>query len=174
MSTTLLYALVMAIAQIVVSLISFFLGYQTDKINSGTWFGFVPLVVSIVILVLGIKAVREEQEGKYLTFGKGVSTGVLIALYSGLIGAVYTYIHFAYVNPNYADYVIEASRAKWAAAGMSDSSMEGAEKGVRMFTKPAILCVFSLILSVLFGLIISLIASAFLKRNPPEDGRVSA
>ncbi len=174
MSTTLLYALIMAIAQIVVSLISFFLGYQTDKINSGAWFGIIPAVVSIVILVLGIKAVREEQEGKYLSYGKGVGTGVLISLYAGLIGAIYAYIHFTYVNPNFPDYLIEASRIKWAAAGMQESQMEGAEKGVRMFTKPVIQAVLNPLFSVFFGLIFSLIIAAFLKRNPPEDGKVVA
>lgn len=174
MSTTLLYALVMAVAQIVVTFISFFLGYQTDKINSGAWFGFVPLLVSIVVLIFGIKAVREEQEGKYLSYGKGVGTGVLISLYSSLILAVYTFIHFSYVNPDFADHLVEASRVKWAAAGLSSSNMEGAEKGVRMFTKPVIQAAFSLVGGVVFGLILSLVISAFLKRNPPEDGRVTA
>lgn len=173
MSTTLLYALVMAIAQIVVVLIGFFLGYQTDKMNSGAWFGFVPLVVSIVILILGIKAVREEQEGKYLTYGKGVGTGVLIALYSGLIGAVYTYIHFTYVNPNFSEYLIESSRVAGAAAGMQESQMEGTEKITRMMTKPWVQSLFGLLLGIFISLILSLIISAFLKRNPPEDGKVS-
>jgi Protein of unknown function (DUF4199) len=173
MSTTLLYALVMAIAQIVVTLLQFFLGYQTDKISSGTWFGFMPLVVSIVVLILGIKAVREEQDGKYLTYGKGVGTGVLISLYSSLIVAVYSYIHFTYVNPNFADYMIEVSRAKWAAAGMSESSMEGAEKFTRTIFKPIVQSVFGLLLGVLFGTILSVIIAAFLKRNPPENNQIS-
>lgn len=174
MSTTLLYALIMAIAQIVLTLISFFLGYQTDKINSGTWFGFMPLLVSIIILALGIKAVREEQEGRYLTFGKGVATGTLISLYSCLITAAYTYIHFTYVNPNFQDYLIEASRIKWAAAGINESQMEGMEKGVRMFTKPIIQTLVYPIMGMIFGVILSLIISAILKRNPPEEGRVTA
>ena len=79
MSTTLLYALIMAIAQIVVTLIAYFLGYQTDHMASGQWFSSIaPLVVLIVILTLGIKAVRDEQPGKGLSYGKGVGTGTLI------------------------------------------------------------------------------------------------
>lgn len=174
MSTTLLYALIMAIAQIVVTLISFFLGYQTDKISSGTWFGFMPLVVSIVVLILGIKAVREEQPGQYLTYGKGVRTGVLIALYSSLIGAVYTYIHFTYINPDFADHMIEVSRAKWAAAGMSESAMEGAEKFTRAIFRPLAQSILALVLGIVFGTILSLIISIFLKRNPPEGNEVTA
>jgi urea transporter len=164
----------MAIGQIVLTLIAFFLGYQTDKINQGTWFGFVPLIYAIAVYWLGQKAVREEDAGKYLTYGKGVSTGLMIAIYSGLIGAIYTYVHYSFVNPNFADYLIEASRTKWVAAGMSDTQMEGAEKGMRMFTKPAIQAVFFLIIGIVLGLIISLITAAFLRRTPPEEGQVAS
>ena len=174
MSTTFLYALILAIGQIVLALVGFFLGYQTDKINSGAWYGFMPLLLSIAVLWLGIRAVREEDSGKYLTFGKGVGTGLMVSLYAGLIGAVYTYVHFTFVNPNFADYLIEASRVKWAAAGMRDSQMEAGEKGVRMFTKPVIQSVFGLVITVVLGLIISLVSAAILKKNPPEEGKVVA
>jgi hypothetical protein len=174
MSTTLLYSLIMAIGQIVLTLVGYFLGYQTDKINQGSWFGVVPLVYAIVVYTLGIRAVREESPGKYLTYGKGVGTGMMIALYSGIIGSIYGYIHFAFVNPSFPDYLIEASRVKWAATGMSDARMEAMEKSVRMFTKPAVQAVFGFCMTLVFGLIISLITSAFQKRNPPEDGAVAA
>lgn len=174
MSTTFLYALIMAIGQIVLTLVGFFLGFQTDKINQGTWFGFVPLVYAIAVYWFALKAVRAEDAGKYLTYGKGVGTGVKIAVYSGLIGSIYAYVHFTFVNPNFTDYLIEASRVKWAAANLSDTQMEGAEKGMRMFTKPAIQACMGFIITVLLGLVISLIAAAILKRNPPEEGQVSA
>ena len=174
MSTTLLYALILAIGQILLALVGFFLGYQTEKISSGSWYGFMPLLLSLAILWLGIRAVREEDTGKYLTYGKGVSTGLMISLYAGLIGAIYTYVHFTFVNPNFPDFLIEASRAKWAAAGMNDSQMDGAEKGIRMFTKPAIQAVFGLVITVVLGLIISLIFAAILKRDPPNEGQVTA
>ena len=174
MSTTLLYALIMAIAQIVATLISYFLGYQTDNMASGRWFQVMPLVISIVILILGIKAVRDEQPGKGLSYGKGVGTGALITLYSCIIGSIYAYIHFTYVNPNFADYVVEFSRTQWAVAGKSEAQMEVAEKGVRWFTKPAIQAIASFIIGNIFGVILSLIIAAFLKREPAQTSNVTA
>ncbi|MEO6992168.1 MAG: DUF4199 domain-containing protein [Lacunisphaera sp.] len=172
MSTTLLYALVMAIAQIIVNLISFFLGYQTDKMSSGGWFGLVQIAVTILILVLGIKAVRDEQDGKYMTYGKGVGTGFVIVLYSTIIGIIYSYIHLTYINPSFPDYFVEASRAKWVAAGMSESAMENAEKGVRWFTRPLIWSAFGAIFNLIIGTVVSLLIAIFLKRNPPDGDRV--
>ena len=174
MSTTLLYALVMAVAQIVVSLISFFLGYQSDKISSGGWFAFVQVAVTIAILIFGIIAVRDEREGNYLSYGKCVGTGFLIVLYSTVIVAIYTYIYLIYINPSFPDFFVGASRAKWIADGMTETKMETAEKGVRWLTKPPIWTAIGTAYNIVIGTVLSLIISAFLKRNPPEDGRISA
>ena len=169
MNIPLLYALIMAIGQIALTLVSFFLGYQTEQINQGTWFGFIPLIYGIAVYWFSLKAVREENAGQYLTYGQGVGAGKLVALYSGLLGSLYTYIHFTWVNPNFTDYLIEASRVKWAAANLSEAQMEGAEKGVRMFTRPALQAGFGFVATLVIGLIIALILAAFLKRNPPEE-----
>jgi hypothetical protein len=133
----------------------------------GRWIAsLLPLVVTIVVMWLRIKAVREEAQDKSLGYGKGVGTGVLIALYSGLIGAIYIFIHYTFINPSFADYAIDMLRQQWAAKGMSDSQIEVAEKFMRFVYKPAVLAILGVILSPLFGLVISLILSAFLKRKP--------
>jgi hypothetical protein len=175
MSTTLLYALILAISQIVVTLISYFLGYQTDHIASGRWFSsIVPLVVLIVVLILGIKAVRDEQPGKGLSYGKGVGTGALITLFSCIIGSIYAFIHFSYVNPNFPDYAIEAARVDWATKGMTETQMEGAEKFMRGLFRPTVQAIISFVFGNIFGVVLSLIISAFLKREPIENATVSA
>jgi uncharacterized protein YacL len=167
MNTPFFYGLVLAFGNIVLTLVFFFLGYQTDKMLQGRWIvTLLPLVVTIIVMWLGIKAAREEAKDRSLGYGKGVGTGVLIALYSGLIGAIYTYVHFTFINPNFADYAIDMARQQWIARGMSDSQMEAAEKLTRLIYKPAILAVLSAILSPLIGLVVSLILSAFLKRKP--------
>jgi hypothetical protein len=167
MNTTFFYALVLSVSNIVLSLVFFFIGYQTDKMAQGRWIvSLVPLAVMIVVTWLGLKAVREEAKDKSLSYGKGVGTGVLISLYAGLIGAIYAFVHFTFINPNFADYAIDMARQQWVAAGMGDSQMEAAEKFTRFLYKPAVMAIMSAIFSPFFGLIISLILSIFLKRKP--------
>lgn len=174
MSTTLLYALILAIAQIVVTLTSYFLGYQTDHIANGRWFSsLAPLVVLIAVLILGIKAVRDEQPGKGFSYGKGLLTGFLITLFSSIIITIYTFVHFNYVNPNFADYAIEAARMDWAAKGMTETQMEGAEKFMRGLFKPVAQSIVGFVIGNIFGTIISLIVAAFLKREPVGVSNVS-
>jgi preprotein translocase subunit YajC len=174
MNTTFFYGLMLAVSNIVLTLVFFFLGYQTDKMSQGRWIvSLLPLVVTIVVMWLGIKAAREEAKDSSLSYGKGVGTGVLIALYAGLIGAVYTFIHFTFINPNFADYAIDMARQQWIAAGMSDNQMEQAEKFLHLIYKPGVLAVMSAILSPLFGLVVALILAAFLKRQPAAVAEVT-
>jgi hypothetical protein len=167
MNTPFFYGLVLAFGNIVLTLVFFFLGYQTDKMLQGRWItSLLPLAMTILVMWLGIKAAREETKDRSLSYGKGVGTGVLIALYAGLIGAIYTFVHFTFINPNFADYAIDMVRQQWIARGLSDSQMDAAEKFTRLMYKPAVLAIIGAILSPLIGLIISLILAAFLKRKP--------
>lgn len=164
MNTTLFYGVVLALTNIVLSLISFFLGFQTEKINQGQWFGLLNLVAAIVVLWLGLRAVREDATDKSLSYGKGVLTGFLISLYSGAIGMVYTFVHLHFINPNYVDYLIDASRQKWIEAGLDDAKMAAAEKFMRFIMSPPIMSVSGFIMALFSGVIIALILAAILKR----------
>ncbi|MDB6166103.1 MAG: hypothetical protein JWQ83_1243 [Lacunisphaera sp.] len=168
MGTKFTYALILTISQTVFTLLMFFLGFQTEKIATGQYFQWVPLVITIVVLWLGIKAVREENEGKYLTYGQGVGAGTLISLFSGLMSGVYAYIHFKFVNPNFFDYQLTLMRDKWAAKGLSENQMEQAENMMRKFSGPGVYAITTPIIVVCIGVILSLILAAILKRNPPE------
>lgn len=174
MSTKFVYALTLTICGAVLNLLLYFTGYQTEKLATGQYFQWIGFVIMIVVLWLGIKAVREEAPHQALTYGQCLGTGVLISLYSGLMSSVYSFIHFKFVNPNFVDYQLELIRAKWAAAGMSDSQMEKAEGFTRMMMGPVIQAIMTPIMVVIIGLILSLIIAAFLKRNPPEEGRITA
>ena len=168
MGTKFTYALILTIASAVLNLALYFTGYQTEKLATGQYLQWLGFVIMIVVLFLGIKAVREESPGKYLSYGKGVGTGVLIALYSGLMSAVYTFIHFKFVNTEFVDYNMELIRAKWAQAGMGADQMEKAEGITRMFMGPVSMAIITPIMAVFIGLIMSLIIAAILKRPAPE------
>ena len=167
MSTKFIYALTLTICGAVLNLLLFFTGYQTEKLATGQYFQWIGFVVMVAVLWLGIKAVREESENQAMSYGRGVGTGVLISLYSGLMSSVYQFIHLKFVNPNFADYQIELIRPKWVSAGMGDAQIEQAEHFTRMMMSPLANAILTPIFSVIFGVIISLIIAIFLKRNVP-------
>jgi hypothetical protein len=164
MNTTFFYGVILSVSNIVLTLVAFFLGFQTDKIAEGRWFNWLALVVGIAVTWLGVKAVREDSADKSLSYGKGVGAGFLINLYSGVIGSIYTFIHFKFINPDYTDYMIDFARQK--AVGASDARLAAMEKGMRFMLSPAMMSILALIMTLIFGILIALVVSAFLKREP--------
>lgn len=169
MGTKFIYALTLTICGAALNLLLYFTGYQTEKLATGQHLQWIGFIIMIVVLILGIKATREEAPGKYMSYGKGVGTGVLISLFSGLMSAVYNFIHFKFVNTEFVDYQMELVRAKWEQAGMSAAQMESAEPMARAMMGPVSTSIMTPIMAVLFGLVISLIAAAFLKRPAPPE-----
>ena len=167
MNTKFTYALIMTIVQAVFNLLLYFTGYQTEKLATGQYLNWIALPITFALLWLGIKAVREESADKSLSYGQGVGAGTLISLYSGLMSGVYTYIHFKFVAPDFFDFQLEMIRTKWIAAGMNSTQIEQAEGFTRKFMNAGISAIMTPIMAVIFGLVLSLIIAAFLKRPAP-------
>ncbi|HRG56119.1 MAG TPA: DUF4199 domain-containing protein [Lacunisphaera sp.] len=169
MSTKFIYALILTICGALLNLLLFFTGFQTEKLATGQYFQWLGFVMMFAILWLGIKAVRDEAPEKGMSYGRGVGTGTLISLYSGLMSSIYSFIHFKFVNPQFADYQLALIRPKWEAAGMPEAQMDQAEKVTRAMMGPVAQAIMTPIMVVIFGLILSLIIAAILKRPAPEQ-----
>jgi hypothetical protein len=169
MSTKFLYALTLTICGAVFNLLMYFTGLQTEKLAVGQYVQWLGLVMMFVVLFLGVKAVRDEAPEKGMTYGRGLGTGVLISLYSGLMSSVYSFIHFKFVNTEFADYQIAMIRQKWEAAGMGEAQMAQAEKFTRAMMGPVAQAIMTPIFAVIIGLICSLIIAAIVKRPAPDE-----
>lgn len=166
MGTKFTYALVLTIAGAVFNLLLYFTGYQTEKLAVGQHLNWIGFVIMVVVLVLGIRAVREEAPDKALTFGRGVGAGVQISLLSGLMGGIYNFIHFKFINPEFVDYQMEIVRAKWEEVGMSAAQIEQAEGITRAMMGPVSQAIWTPLMALLVGTIVSLVAAALLRRPP--------
>jgi hypothetical protein len=164
MSTCLKYGVILAASVAGLNLVLYFTGAQTDQLATGHYFMWLAQVFMVVVLWLGIRAVRAESRYQALTYGQGVGAGVLISLYAGLLSGVYAFFHFKYVNPRFADYQLACLQPQWNAAGMSADDMAKAEKLTRFVTTPTAQAVLTPIITVCFGLVISLVLAALLKR----------
>ncbi len=168
MSTKFLYALTLTICGAVFNLLMYFTGLQTEKLATGQYFQWLGLVMMFVVLFLGIKAVRDETPEKGMSYGRGVGTGTLISLYSGLMSSVYSFIHFKFVNTEFADYQIAMIRQKWEAAGMGEAQMAQAEKFTRAMMGPVAQAILTPVFVVIIGVVCSLIIAAIVKRPAPD------
>ena len=175
MKTKIIYALIIALVGIAIRLVTFLLGFETDKIGTtaatiyGVVIGIVSLVVLFVLVWLGVRAVRDEMPDQCLTYGQGVGAGVIIVLIAAVIGAIYTGVHVSLINPDLAENTIAFTRQKYAEAGMGDEQIEMAGKILRIMAHPGVVMVMAFISKMFWGTIVSLIAAAIVKRAPQSQ-----
>jgi len=172
MGTKFTYAVILTISGAVMRLLMYFTGYETEKLAVGQHAGWLGLIIMIVVLFLGIRAIREESPGKYLSYGNGLGSGVLISLFAGLMSGVYNFIHLKFVNTQFVDYQLELIKLQWEKAGMSSAQMEQAEGVTRMMMGPIAQGIMTVVMTVIIGLVASLILAAILKRPAPEGQAV--
>jgi hypothetical protein len=147
-------------------LIGYLAGFQTTNLAVGQYYQHLATVASIIIFVLGARAVREARPDKGLSYGQGVLAVVMIALFSGLFGSIYTYIHFTFINSEHVEYLAAFTREKMERDGMPSEAIDGAIMGMTMFMKPGIMAAMGLIFSPVIGAVLGLIIAIFVKRKP--------
>lgn len=173
MKTYLTYGIGIAAAGFLLNLLLFFTGFHTDveKVSqAGTISSLVGLAISIVGIVLGTKARRAEvPASENFGYGRALGAGVMISLIASIAGAVLQLVYTGVINPGFNELTVQSQVAAWEAAGMSQSQIDTAESMTRKFMHPAIQAGFILFFGVLFGTIISLVTSAFLRRPATAD-----
>jgi hypothetical protein len=170
MKTYLLYGCGISIASALVTLVLYSLGYHNDpeKFQTGqnvaSTFGYLILIVG---LFFGMRAVRNASETRSMSYGRGVGTGTLIALFSGIVSAVFVYIYGSSINPDYHDLILEIQTQNLEEAGLPQAQHDQALRLLNFFTGPGAAALLVLFMAPLLGVIFSLIVAIFVKRAPP-------
>jgi vacuolar-type H+-ATPase subunit I/STV1 len=169
MKTTFKFGIGIAVASFVMGLILFFLGLHNDpeKLATGQIVGSVGgLLISIVGLTMALKARREEfapEEG--FGSGRAFGTGVLTSVWSSILGAILTIVYASVINPDMQEILVETEIAKMEDNGVPAGTIEQAEGMINIMTSPAVMGAMNLIFGFIFGVILSLIIAAFVKRD---------
>jgi hypothetical protein len=175
MKTALVYGAGLAVANTVVMLLLFFLGFHTaERFLSGMLLQFgLGVLVLAVVLVLGMRARRNESGPEGFPYSRALGTGVLIALFAGLISIVLTPLYTRVINPGYHDAALEWTVGMMEKAGApSDKIDEAREQHLngRSVVRESVVGVIG---SVILGTIFSLVIAAFVRKPPQEPAPVS-
>jgi hypothetical protein len=170
MGTAMIYGVYSAAFGILVMLVEHFTGLDVSP--TGRYIGFLGMIGLIVCMVMAMKTRRDEEfEGK-LTYGQGVGTGTLVALASGVILAIYTYIHMAYIAPEMVDYIKETTRTQMLTQFHGNQAQVDQAMGyATMWIGPVAQSLSVLIGSPLIGVVFALIISIFMKTKPEGADR---
>ncbi|UYZ59437.1 DUF4199 domain-containing protein [Hymenobacter latericus] len=156
------YGVMLGIVSIIFTAVTMMAGLEQN-----TAIGLLGAVISIAFIVLAHKAFKQANGG-FMSFGQGVTIGVVASAVSGLLASVFRYIYLTFIDPEALARGAEAARAKLEEQGMSDEQIDQAMSVSSKMTEGPVGVVVAIVVSIIIGLILSLIISAITKRTRPE------
>jgi hypothetical protein len=164
--TNLMNGLILGMIGIVYTLVIYFLDLTMNKLPS-----YAFLLVLIFILFYLLKSYRDNFLHGMISYGQALGAGVIIFFYYSIIMAVFSYLLYAIIDPDLTGIMIAATEEQLQQRGMAQSQIDAAMEIQAKIMKPAIMALISIFGNMFYGLIISLIVSAFVRKegNPLID-----
>ncbi len=156
------YGLIIGLSLVVYAVILYIADVYFNKA-----LGYVQYVILIAGIVMAVIAFRDKAQGGYITYGRALGLGVLVALFAGIVTVLFNYIMINYIDPGLIDkylVVVEETlqNSRFIPEDMIEPSLEKAKQNITaLWTLPVGIGGFTLV-----GFIISLVTSAILKKEP--------
>lgn len=165
MKPTLSWGLLLAALNMSLLLLGHALGYQAERVGSGSWL-YLPVYLGMFAGTgLGVRAACKQMPEAGATFGQGVLAGLKIALLGGVIAGGYAYLHFRFIAAGYTEHLIAHLRTQSAFQGLDAASAAGVVDILRAAYSPTGLAVATPVVHLVAGLPGAVVASAWWCRS---------
>ena len=160
------YGIVLGGISVVFNLMLFYLDMHYTQEPSVQWINY---FISISVTVLAIYNLRASNQG-FMSLSEALKLGMGVAVISGLIAIVYTYVLINFLDPDTIEKTLEVTQNKILEENpeFSQEQLDGMKEMQRKFSGIGFLSAIILVFSLFFGFIISLITGLILRRNRPE------
>jgi len=128
--------------------------------------GYLFLLVEIVILFFLIKSYRDNHMHGSISYGQALGAGVVIFLYATIITSIFSYILNTFIDPGLMQKGLAVQeQAMLDRGGLTQEQIDAGLKIAAKMMKPVISIPIGLVVNMFFGLILSLIAAAFVRKE---------
>jgi hypothetical protein len=157
---------ILGLIGVVYSLVMYFLDLTFNKLQ-----GYIFLVILIFIIFYMLKSYRDSFLHGNMTYGQSLGAGVIIFLYSSIIGAIFTYILYKFIDPGLLVKQLAMAEEILVKRGTPAEAMDAALAMQKKIMIPEIMAPSSILGNMFFGTIISLLVSIFTRKegNPLID-----
>jgi hypothetical protein len=160
----LIYGLILGGINVAYSIILWVLGQSMNKSLA-----YISFIFIIGIMFYGTKEYRDKHLGGYMMYGKAFTSNFLISLYACIIGSVYTFLLYKFIDPGMIDTIKEAAIGA-AMQKNPNITQEQIEKSMSMFSffmTPLGFAFSALFGGAFYSAILGLIVSIFHKKEQP-------
>jgi hypothetical protein len=147
--------------------------YMLDQ-NMNQTLSILGILITIVVLIIGVRSFRDNVRGGVLPFGPAFQFGFIVVLVSSVIGIIYSYILWTVIDPDIIGKIKDMQMEKMLEQGVPEEALDQAMAIAGKFTTPLMMTIMGLFSAVLMGTIVALIIAAIFKKNEPEDLEVAA
>jgi len=160
------YGIILGLVSVVLSVL-----FYVMDLMFASWVFLPIIIVTLVALFLLQRSYRDTYENGYITYGRALGSGVVMLLYSAIIGAIFAYLLYAVIDPGLVDKSLAAAQAKLEAKGMPEAAIEAATKVQQKMLQPWVISLTTIVNTMFMGTIMALITSIFVtkKGNPLID-----
>lgn len=161
----------LGLALIIFSIILVFLDITKLSFFFIIFLVLIPLLILIIGIVLGTKNYRDSVMDGHITYNNAIIVGTLIVLFASVISAFYSYIYNKIIDPSYVEKSAKAIIDKMVQLmqewGYTDDQIEQQVEQMKVKDQPGALesALSSIPMSTFLGFFISLITSAFIKKD---------
>ncbi|WP_197076934.1 DUF4199 domain-containing protein [Hymenobacter terrenus] len=129
---------------------------------------FVGSLVLVGGIVLAMRYFKESNQG-FMSFGEGVGIGAIISAVVGALSAIFSYVYMNFIDPDVVVRLMDKARADMEAkGGLSDEQIDQSMAMAGKFIDGPFMMVIVVLLTLFMGVVLALVASAFLKHSKPE------
>ena len=122
-------------------------------------------VLPIAGIVYAIYAYRKETLNNQITYSQALGYGVLTATMIGIVVSAFSYVHTHIISPELYEMGLIMAEEKMLESGVDESQIEMLVEMQQKFKTPFFVVLFGTLSMTVLGLIVSLIAGAFLKKE---------
>lgn len=152
--------LILGLIGVAYSLVMWFLDLTFNK-N----LGYIFMLAEIVILFFLVKSYRDNFLNGAISFGQALGAGVIIFLYAAIITSIFSVILYSVIDPELMNKGLAVQEELYQKRGMTQEQIDLASKVAAKMMKPAISVPIGLVVNMFFGLILSLIVAAFVRKE---------
>jgi hypothetical protein len=157
------YGALLGLGLIIISVIFYLIGKSDSGIVQ-----YLNYAAIIAALIYGIKDYRDNYLGGYISYGKSLGTGTLIALFASIITAFYLFIFLSFIDQAFIANIVEKSMQAMREQNKTEEEIEMAMKYSHIWANPTMFAIISIIGTTFIGFIFSLIISIFMKKEDPS------
>lgn len=167
MKTEMKYGLIIAAVSAIWLIVQDLIGLHDKYIQYQSMVSWLGLIIPIAGLFFAIKEKRDKEFEGSISYGQCIKTGLLTTIVNGFLGSIFGLLFFKFINPKFLTALLELQHQELLDKNLPPESVDAAMGMMEMMFSPAMMTIMGFFITLIGGLIVSLILGAILKKDPP-------